>query len=85
MTGKTFAQVACGAMKRVMCGRETPAEEAWRAIPIETRAVILAMTVDRKTRSGIQWRELTEAEQAKAGAFARGLVRDLKASAGRLR
>lgn len=85
LTGRTFAQVACAAMRSVMQGREKPAAQAWREIPMETRAVVLAMTVDRKVRQGIQWDELTEDEQIAAGAFARRLARDLGDTAGRLR
>jgi len=85
LTGRTFAQVACGAMRSAMQGREKPAAQAWREISIETRSVILAMTVERKTRQGIQWDELTQDEQIAAGAFARRLARELGPTAGRLR
>lgn len=81
-----FHKVAIHALKaRMLEGKANPAEQAWREISIETRAVILAMTVERKTRSGIQWAELTENEQIAVGAFARRMARELGPTAGRLR
>lgn len=84
MMGRTFAQVACDAMRSRLAHRAKPAADAWSDIPYETRQLLIAAATDRKDYPAA-WSKLTEAEQMAIGAFARRLSSELHGNAGRLR
>lgn len=84
LTGKTFASVACEAMKARLEHRAKPAKTAWEDIPFVTRQLLIAAATDRADYPPA-WEKLTEDERMSIGAFARRLAGELGPTAGRLR
>lgn len=88
LTGKTFAQVACAAMRSRLDEKRVAAcrNEAWADIDVSVRGYLVAIATDRPTKSDrIRWDNLTPEEQISVGVLARLLVRELEPVAGVLR
>lgn len=86
LTGKTFAQVACDAMKARVGGRKViTAAEAWMSLSDRTRGFLVMLATERGTADRVRWDQLTEKEKFAIGAMARTTLGELSAYAGLLR
>lgn len=86
LSGKTFAQVACGAMKARIGGRKViTAAEAWMNLSERTRGFLIMLATERNSADRVRWDNLTDAEKLAVGAMARSTLKELSANAGLLR